>query len=157
MRTWSISLLLSAALALAALAPAGASADTCPPGQEGTPPYCKPVAATLEVKVLKATPGSIQLRVTVNLPGQVKVTGRGVRTKVASVGAGTRKLVVKLSKKAKKRLQEKGEVRLRLTVTFTPSNGASPVSEVVRAKVVKHGGKGGEHHGRHRHGPHSRR
>lgn len=138
MRTWSISLLLAAALAVAALVPAAASAATCPPGQEGTPPYCKPTTPTLGVKVLKATPAAIQLEVKVNLPGQVKVSGKGVRTKIVSVDAGTSKVSVKLSKQAKKRLQEKGKVKVKLTVAFTPSNGAPPVTKNVKVTVKKH-------------------
>jgi hypothetical protein len=156
MQIRSISLIAAVLAATALALPAAASADSCPPGQEGTPPYCKPITPTLKVKVKKANPSGVVLAVTVNLPGKVKVAGKPIKNKTASVQAGTSRIKVLLTKKAKKKLQKKGKIKFKLTVTFTPTNGAPPVTKKVKVTIKKHQNKKHKRHHRSHRRHHSR-
>jgi hypothetical protein len=136
-------LLLSSAALLAAvmLIPSAASAATCPPGQEGTPPYCKDVPPTIDVETVKVTPGTSTVTLNVSAPGTVKVSGKGVKPSSIKVSAaGDVKVKVALTPAEKKLLNKKGKVTLKVTITYTPTGG-SPITKTVKIVVKKKGKK----------------
>jgi hypothetical protein len=66
-----------------------------------------------------------QLKVKVPSRGRIRVSGPGLRSASAGAsGAGTYRLVVRLSKRARERLAARQRVTVRLTVRFTPASGA---------------------------------
>ena len=79
-----------------------------------------------------------------NLPNPGDFSGSGQGAQVASTGAVTSKavpagiatLVVKAKGKKKRKLNEKGKVKLNLAVTYTPTGG-DPSTQSVRVKLKK--------------------
>jgi hypothetical protein len=79
-----------------------------------------------------------------NLPNAGDLTGSGQGAQVASTGAvtskavpaGTATLVVKATGKKKRKLNEKGKVKLNLAVTYTPTGG-DPSTQSVKVKLHK--------------------
>jgi hypothetical protein len=79
-----------------------------------------------------------------NLPNPGDFSGLGHGAQVASTGAATSKavpagiatLVVKAKGKKKRKLNEKGKVKLNLAVTFTPTGG-DPSTQSVKVKLKK--------------------
>jgi hypothetical protein len=68
--------------------------------------------------------------VTVPNPGDLAVTGKGVKGSSAAraakqVAAGTSKLVIRAKGKKKRKLTQKGRVKVRPTISFTPSGGTA--------------------------------
>ena len=76
------------------------------------------------------------LSVNVASAGAVKVTGRLLKPSQASGGPGTVKVRLKLTAAAKQALKSKGFVKLRASVTFTPTGGTAN-SKTARLKVKK--------------------
>lgn len=130
MRIKLVLLPMLAAIATALVAPASSVGAGCPPGQTGTPPYC--VTPFITVKVVKATKTTITLKLTANVPGTVKVTGSGVKTKSTRICASacTVQLKLSLTAAAKKQLKEKGKIKIKLTVTYTPDGGTAIVKKI---------------------------
>jgi hypothetical protein len=80
----------------------------------------------------------------VNLPGagQLTLSGKGVRSRTAAAsGAGTIKLLVASTGKARRRLAAKGKTRVHFAVTFTPAGG-SPSTITKSMKLVERPGHG---------------
>ncbi len=79
-----------------------------------------------------------------NLPNPGDLSGSGQGAQVASTGAVTSKavpagiatLVVKAKGKKKRKLNEKGKVKLNLAITYTPTGG-DPSTQSVRVKLKK--------------------
>jgi hypothetical protein len=105
---------------------------TCAAGQVGTYPNC--VTPALEVKEIKVDPKSSTVSLTVNAPGKIKVSGKGIVSTTVSVKAGKVKIKVKLTPKEKEKLKEKGKLTLKVTVTYTPTGG-TPVTKTVKITV----------------------
>jgi hypothetical protein len=164
MRNRLILLLSAAALATAVMLVPSASAANCPAGQEGTPPYCKTtptkptppppatcaagqvgtppncVTPTVDVGGVKIKPGSSSITLSINTPGTVKVSGKGIKTKTVSAAAGAVKLKVILTPQEKKILKKKGKVKITATITYTPTGGTpmtKKVTIVVQGKKPK--------------------
>ncbi len=78
----------------------------------------------LRVKKGKATGKRITLKVRTPGIGKIRARGRGLRQERRTAKrATTYKVRVKLSKHARRTLQKKGRVRLRVSVRFTPTTG----------------------------------
>jgi hypothetical protein len=79
-----------------------------------------------------------------NLPNPGDLTGSGQGAQVASTGAvtskavpaGTATLLVKAKGKKKRKLNEKGKVKLNLAVTYAPTGG-DPSTQSVKVKLKK--------------------
>lgn len=128
MRTKLTLLCVTAATAVALLAPMSSQGAVCPPGQTGTPPYC--VTPTIVIKKVKATPAAITITVKVNAAGRVKVSGKGIKTTTVSVQPGSTTLMANLTTQEKKLLDQKGKVRIQVTIAYTPTGGSTIVKTV---------------------------
>lgn len=180
MKKWSIitSLLVLGALAIAAFATAGTASagnpyePVCPPGEEGTPPYChkKPggggggggeppktcpagqvgtypncVIPALQLKKVKVTNTKATVTVLVNAPGTLVASGKGVETsKPRTVGAGSYNLSMKLTKGKRKQLANTGVVKVSVKILYSPT-GAAPIS---KSFTISFKAKP-KHHGKH--------
>ena len=136
MRKWSISLVATAALSIAALlAPSAASAATCPPGQTGTPPYCvtptppptpPPSEEVTVFEVEHSNSGVVNLTLFFTKPGNLSVSGKaikGLQLTVNSAGAVTVTLQLNLSD-VRQHFNRQGWTRpKRVVVTFTATDG----------------------------------
>jgi hypothetical protein len=120
----------------------GGGTSSCPTGEVGTPPNC--VTPALEVKEIKVTPNSSTVAFKVNAPGKVTVSGKGIASTTVSVQAGKVKIKVKLTPEEKQLLKEKGQLTLKVKVTYTPKGG-SPVTKTVKItfKAPQSGGHKG--------------
>jgi NHL repeat len=121
--------------------PQPCSGDNCQPPPAGVPGVptaasvtfsgpgnATPGAPTAKVRVLtQVVHGStFLLKVSVPGKGRVTITGAAIRTVRKSVaGAGTYRLRVTLTAKAKKLLRHKRRLRLKLRVSYAPAGGAS--------------------------------
>jgi hypothetical protein len=97
-------------------------------------------AFTLGGVTRNKTKGTATIAATVPNPGQLTVSGGGVKTagatKAVAVNApGTAKVVVRAKGKKKKKLNATGKVKVSPTITFTPTGGeASSQSTKVKLK-----------------------
>ncbi|HEX7244576.1 MAG TPA: hypothetical protein VF245_03315 [Solirubrobacterales bacterium] len=120
---------LVGALAVVALSlPASSFAETCPPGQTGTPPYCQnePSNKFNLGKVKHPATGVVTIRVKVSSGGVFVATGKSMQTATAKgKAAGSFTLTLKLTKKGLEELNEaKGQqLRVKVKFTFTPDAG----------------------------------
>jgi hypothetical protein len=99
------------------------------------PPACKPppppVAApsnafTLGKPRLNKKKGTAKEPVTVPGPGEITLTGKGVKGSSLAAGtAGTVNLPVKPNGKKKRKLNSVGSVKVKVAVTFTPTGGVA--------------------------------
>src|SRR5262249_28681613 len=84
---------------------------------------------------VKAKPnGTATVRATVPNPGNLRVSGNGVKGSVSaasakSVDAGTVKLVIRAKGKQKRRLVGNGRVTVKPKITYTPSGGTATVEK----------------------------
>jgi hypothetical protein len=83
-----------------------------------------------KAKLTKALKDGVAVTVDPNGAGTVSVTlmlGKAVagRAHVKATGAGARKLTIKLTAAAKKKLRGKRSAKLAVAATFTPSSGAT--------------------------------
>jgi hypothetical protein len=110
----------------------------------------KPSNALVFGKVTRnKTKGTATIEVGLQGPGTLSLTGKGVkaqrpgRAAVASraVSGGVVKLPIKAKGKAKKKLNEKGKVKVKAVVTYTPKAeiAGDPKTEVKRVKLIKNG------------------
>ncbi len=91
-----------------------------------TPPGGPPAAKHGKIVKLKLSKhrASVSVALTVSGPGRIGVSGSGLRAaRKSAVRAGTYALTLRLSAAAKGNLKRKGQLHLRIAVTFTP-NGA---------------------------------
>jgi hypothetical protein len=107
----------------------GTTPTTCPAGQVGTPPNC--VIPTLSIGGVKIKPNTSTLILKINAPGTVKVSGKGVKSKLVKVKPGNAKIKVLLTPAEKKLLKETGKVSLKVTIVYTPTGG-SPIKKTVK-------------------------
>jgi hypothetical protein len=132
----------------------------CQPGFEavGNPPVCKEPTkpVTPEPPATKSFSkgrpssntknGTATLPVYLPGPGKVVVQGKGVVKVTRNVNAaGQVKIVVKPTGSARKALNKKGHVSVKVTVTFTPKGGKPKTLKVPVRLVKSAGGKGGKH------------
>jgi TolB protein len=101
------------------------------PGPGTTPP--PPPAPSNQIVVgkvkLNKAKGTAALTVTVAGPGQIVLSGKGIKKATNSAAAkGKATLTVKASGKALKKLNEKGAVSLKAKLTFTPTGGSPGVA-----------------------------
>lgn len=99
-----------------------------PPNPGPTPPPAPtPPAPTLTLAVkLDKKHGTARLSATVNEAGTIAFTGKGiVAAKTKAHGAETVALTVQPTKAKKATLRRSGRLATKLTVTFTPTTGAS--------------------------------
>jgi hypothetical protein len=160
MKKWSISLIVVSALGIAAFAlPAASSAattpcpapyepykqceekpkeppkeetKTCAAGQVGTYPNC--VTPVLDVGSITVKPNSSTITLKINAAGTVKVSGKGIKTATVKVSPGNVKITVKLTSAEKKILKKKGTLKLKVTITYTPTGG-SPITKTVKVTI----------------------
>ena len=96
-------------------------------------------ATTRKVKVVKktVTGDSFVLEVRVPAGGRIRASGAGVKTVSKTLpGAGTYRLILKLTARARHKLRRNGRLKLRLRVTYTPAAGSpSSVSFSVTDKA----------------------
>ncbi len=75
--------------------------------------------------------GTATLPVTVDGPGTIVLTGKGVRKRtVRAAGPGTKNLLIKAVGKTRDRLKETGRQALTVKVTFTPDGGPAGVRQL---------------------------
>ncbi len=122
-------------------APGPCSGDACQGAPSGVP--AAPVAASVsfsgpgsaatpgpgpaQPKVLTRTVRGARFVVGVTVPGQgqITITGAGIKTVRVSVSrAGTYRLAVRLTAKARSALRHKHRLRLKLRIAYAPANGA---------------------------------
>jgi hypothetical protein len=91
-------------------------------------------------KVKRKKNGTAKLEITdLRVPGEVKVSGKGLKTKRKSAGPGSTKLKIKAKGKAAKKLKRKGKVKVKAKVRFTPDGGErAQLNQRVKLKR-KHG------------------
>jgi hypothetical protein len=122
-------LLLAGALAVIALAlPAASSADGCPKGQTGTPPYCSPLPSNKFNlgKVKHPSTGVVTIRVKVSSGGTFTATADLMKTaKATGKSAGSFTLKLELNAKGMAELEKaKGrQLRIKVKFTFSPTGG----------------------------------
>lgn len=84
--------------------------------------------------------GSARLTLSLPNPGQVSASGKGAKvggaTARAAAGPGSTQLVVRSKGRKRRTLDATGKVKLRLTITYTPTGG-TPNSQTVRLKLRK--------------------
>ena len=90
---------------------------------------------------LNQNSGTAKLPVTVTDPGAVTLSGQGVKTssaaKSVSVGAGgTVKRLVKPKGKTRRKLNDSGKAKVKVSITYTP-NGAPPFTDSEKVKLKK--------------------
>jgi hypothetical protein len=98
-------------------------------------------AFTIGTATLNKKKGTATVPLTLPDPGDVTVSGTGVKgnlaaTSAVAAGAGTVNVVIKATGKKKKKLNKKGKVKLNATITFTPT-GLSPVAQNTKVKLKK--------------------
>jgi hypothetical protein len=100
-------------------------------------PLSPPNTFTLLAKPPNKKKGTAVLIVSVPGPGQLALTGGGIKTqsKSASV-AGDVKLTVRPNGRKKRKLNKTGKVKVKATVTYTPTGG-EPSSKARLIKLVK--------------------
>lgn len=86
--------------------------------------------------------GTALLPVSVPWAGTLSLTGNGVvqrsaASKSVAVQAGTTTLVVKATGKKRRKLNQKGKVKVNVSVTYTPTGAMTPGSEAVKIKLKK--------------------
>jgi hypothetical protein len=110
-------------LAVLALLPASAGAETCPKGQAGTPPYyCTQVKFWLQTVKHEGT--SAKIRVKVSAPGVVTASAKYLVTaKATAKSAGRFWLPLKLDKAGIAQLQKARTLKVKITFTYTPTGG----------------------------------
>jgi len=122
-------LLLAGALAVVALAlPAASTADGCPKGQAGTPPYCTPLPSNKFNlgKVKHPSTGVVTIRVKVSSGGTFTATADLMKTaKATGKSAGSFTLKLELNSKGMAELEKaKGrQLRIKVKFTFSPTGG----------------------------------
>jgi hypothetical protein len=87
--------------------------------------------------------GTATIAVTLPNSGELVGAGKGVKASSAgtaviskAVGVGTAQLVVKAKGKKRRKLNEKGKVKLNVALSFTPAGG-SPQSQSLKVKLKK--------------------
>lgn len=184
MKKWSIitSVLVVGALAIAAFATVGAASaatnpyePVCPPGEQGTPPYCHKtpggggggggtteppktcpagqvgtypncVTPALRLKKLKVTNTKAVATVWVNAPGTLVASGNGLYTsKPRTVSSGSYNLTMKLKKGKRKQLSNTGKVKVSVKILYSPT-GASPIT---KRFTISFKAKPPKHHSKH--------
>jgi hypothetical protein len=128
MRNRLLLLLAGALAALALSSPAASPAESCPPGQTGTPPYCQgePSNKFNLGKVKHPETGVVTIRVKVSSGGVFVATGESMKTATAKgKAAGSFTLKLELTKKGLEELNEaKGQqLRIKVKFTFSPTGG----------------------------------
>lgn len=103
-------------------------------------------ASKLSVAAAKTVRGSTaQARVQVSGKGKIRITGAGLVGSVKSVStAGSYRVPVRLSKRARATLKRKGQVKVRVTVRFAPESGVpstAAASVTFKAKAAKKAAK----------------
>jgi len=142
-------LLLVGAFAVVALSfPAASAAESCPPGQTGTPPYCQnePSNKFNLGKVKHPATGVVTIRVKVSSGGVFVATGKSMKTATAKgKKAGSFTLTLELTKAGLEELSAaKGQqLRIKVKFTFTP-DGGKPRTKYKKLifRVVKKGSSG---------------
>jgi hypothetical protein len=90
---------------------------------------------TVGATVLNKQKGTATLTLTLPNPGELTGSGNGVRAASAqaskAVGAGPAKLFVNAKGKKKRKLNDTGKVKLNVTITYVPQNGAAGTQTVV--------------------------
>jgi hypothetical protein len=87
--------------------------------------------------------GTATIKVTLPNSGELVGSGKGVKASSAgqaaiskAVGVGTAQLVVKAKGKKRRKLNEKGKVKLNVALSFTPAGG-SPQTQSLKVKLKK--------------------
>ncbi len=106
-----------------------------------TPPSL-PLSGT--VRWVKATDdtklGTVKVSLQVNEAGVVSVTGKGIATvKRQAPGAATIAVTLRAAKRGRPALRRTGKLATKVTVSFTPSDGGTPVT-VIRSVTVRQAG-----------------
>jgi len=115
--------------ALSLLPAAASSAEKCPKGQIGTPPYC--TYAKFWLHTVKHEGTSAKIKVKVSAPGVVTASAKYLlTTKATAKSAGRFWLPMKLSKAGIEAAQKApdGRLRVRITFVYTP-DGGSPLQK----------------------------
>ena len=72
-------------------------------------------------------------------PGELKLTGKGLKTKKIAAGPGSATLKLKPKGKAKKKLRKKGKAKVKAAVAFAPQGGeAAQLSKKLKLKRKRH-------------------
>jgi hypothetical protein len=88
---------------------------------------------------VNAKKGTAKLPVNVDGPGLLKLSGKSIAAQLKqSSKAGTVKLLVKPKGKARKKLKQHGKLKVRATVTFTPTGG-KPFDQPLKVKLKQKG------------------
>jgi hypothetical protein len=120
---------------------------TCSTGQVGTYPNC--VTPALSLKKVKVSRNKATVTALVNAPGTLVASGPGLFTsKPRTVSAGSYNLVLHLTKGKKKSLARTGKLRIKVTVTYSPT-GSSAIKKsftVTFKQKVNHGKGHKGHH-----------
>ena len=81
--------------------------------------------------------GTATVDVNVPNPGQLALSGNGVKSQQASPGApGEIELLIRATGKKKKKLNRKGKVKINPTITYTPTGG-DPSSQSIKVKLKR--------------------
>jgi hypothetical protein len=85
--------------------------------------------------------GTATITVIVPNPGELTASGKGVKASGAAeisktVGAGGAKLVIRAKGKKKAKLNETGKVKVKPTITYTPTGG-DPSTQSIKVKLKK--------------------
>lgn len=122
---------------LALAAPSFASAESCPKGQVGAPPYCAKVKFWLQTVRHEGT--AAKIRIKVSAPGVVTAAAKYLVTvKATAKKAGRFWLPLKLDKAGIAVLEAQRVLHVRITFTYTPSGG----SPLVKHKKIRYVLKG---------------
>jgi hypothetical protein len=89
-------------------------------------------AAVVGTPTLNKKKGTATLNLTLPNPGQLTVSGRGLKASPASaaVGPGAAQLLIKATGKKKHRLRQRGRAKLSAEITYVPTNGEPGVQSV---------------------------
>jgi hypothetical protein len=92
-------------------------------------------------KLKKKPNGTAVLTVNVPNPGELTVSGKGVKASADAVAAklvaaGTAKLVIRAKGKKRAKLNQTGKVKVKPTITYTPTGG-DPGSRKLKVKLLK--------------------
>lgn len=98
---------------------------------------------TLGATALNKKKGTATLNLTLPNPGDLTTSGKGVSASSAegaviskAVPAGAAQILIKAKGKQRKTLNATGKVKLNVTITYTPTNGA-PGTQSVKVKLKK--------------------
>jgi DNA-binding beta-propeller fold protein YncE len=108
-----------------------------------TPPPGNPPSNAFDIAKLKKNKhkGTAKVTVTVPGPGELQLSGKNLKTTAATApAAGNQKLGVKTKGRLKKKLRNRGKLKITLDITFTPTGGDANTESFGIKLVRKPGG-----------------